>query len=193
MPGQFDIPIAANRAVSQNQGNPEGLQEALRGLGFRPSGGGLGNNQLPAQSQVDQILAQLDPGASPEQRELIAQITEQLGSQGADQLNEISQRQMANVSANAASRGLGASSIGMGGITAIGRRTTDAMARLRAGLNTQAMQQLLQLPFQRAGVAANLFGSQTGLAGQELNAEAQVKAARQRAKGDIFGNMFSIL
>lgn len=159
---------AAAAAGGGNNFNPA----ASGGGGFNAHFGGI-------DTRLDNIMAQLGQGATQQQQQMVQQIGNDLFSQGANQIQEQAQRLMSGVSSSAASRGLIGSSIGLGGATAVGRRGIDRLAQLRAGINSQSMQQLLQLPFQTAGMGMQGLGILGGLQGQHLSAEAAAAAAER--------------
>lgn len=175
-----------------------GLSRLFGGSGA--SSGGPARPQLPGggvQSRVDQIMQQLMQGPTQQQRDMVGQIGTDLFNQGATQIGEQANRLMSGVSSSAAARGVTGSSIGLGGATSVGRRGVDQLARLRAGINTQSAQQLLQLPFQQANIGmqgANIIGGQQNA---QMQAQAQQAAAQQQAQGQsqgaFFGSLGSIL
>jgi hypothetical protein len=158
----------------------------------RPQLGGGGSGGDVA-SRIDQIMAQLNQGPNQQQQQMVGQIGNDLFGMGANQLQEQANRLMSGVSSSAASRGLTGSSIGLGGATAVGNRTMDQLARLRMGINTNSMQQLLQMPMQQAQLGLMGTGQLAGLQGQQAQAAATQQAAQSQAQGNILGNIFGSL
>lgn len=148
--------------------------------------GGRGD-RLPAPSfSPQQILGIAQQGPTEQERRMVAQIQDLLFQQGAQGIQDQAGKLSATLSGSAAARGLGKSSIGLGQQGLLGQQVTRSLGNLQTGLQAGGLQQLLQLPQQRAGLAAQLFGAETGLRGQQF-------AANQQRGSGLFSVLGSLL
>lgn len=163
-------------------------------------GGGGGGSQRPPNIDIgafrqgnQRILDQFLAGPSQQQRQMTSQLTNQLFNQGAEQIQEQANRLISSVGGSAAARGLGQSSIGLGGATAIGRRSIDQLARLRGGLNANALQSLMNQNMQAAQLGMQGQGQLASLLGQQFSGQNQQYAAEQQARGQQQAGLFGAL
>lgn len=139
------------------------------------------------------ILEMLSRGASPEQQAMVQQMIQAQFNPAAQQLQQQGQRTSATLSGSAAARGLGKSSIGLGQQGRLGQALTQSLGGLQSGLQAQGLHQLLQMPFQQAGIASGLFGTQEQSRIAQMQMDLQRELANQSQGGSGLGSLFGSL